>query len=74
MGYIVTIAHVIIGTLGSDMKKTLNELMKLLTKQELVVKTAAEMYKTILMESETLLTKVLSGLVQIDIEKNKPFS
>ena len=74
LGYTVTIAHVIIGTLGSDMKKTLNELMKLLTKQELVVKTAAEMYKTILMESETLLRKVLSGLVQIDIEKNKPFS
>ena len=56
------------------MKKTLNELIKLLTKQELVVKTAAEMYKTILMESETLLRKVLSGLVQTDIEKNKPFS
>ena len=52
------------------MKKTINELTKLLTKHELVVKTAAEMQKTILMDSETLLRKVLSGIVQSDTEEN----
>ena len=56
------------------MKETMNELTKLLTKQELVVKTVAEMQKTILMDSETLLRKVLSGLVQSDTEENRPFS
>ena len=47
-----------------------NELTKLLAKHELVIKTAAEMQKTILMDSETLLRKVLSGIVQSDTEEN----
>ena len=69
-GYTVTIIPVIIGALGGGMKKTTNELTKLLAKHELVVKTAAEMQKTILMDSETLLRKVLSGIVQSDTEEN----
>ena len=69
-GYTVTIVPVIIGALGGGMKKTINELTKLLAKHELVVKTAAEMQKTILMDSETLLRKVLSGIVQSDTEEN----
>ena len=56
------------------MKKIINDLTKLLTKQELVVKTAVEMPKTILMDSETLLRKMFSRLVQSDTEENKPFS
>ena len=56
------------------MKKTMNELTKLLAKLEVVLKTAAEMQKTILMESETLLRKVFSGFVQSDIEENRTFS
>ena len=68
--YTVTIVPVIIGALGGGMKKTINELTKLLAKHELVVKTAAEMQKTILMDSETLLRKVLSGIVQSDREDN----
>ena len=47
-GYTVTFVPVIIGALGGGMKKTMDELTKLITKQELVVKTAAEMQKTIL--------------------------
>ena len=62
-GYTV-ILSVIIGAFGGGMKKTMNELTKLLTKQELVVKTATEMQKTILMNSETLLRKVFFGLVE----------
>ena len=68
--YTVTIIPIIIGALGGGMKKTTNELSKLLAKHELVVKTAAEMQKTILMDSETLLRKVLSGIVQSDTEEN----
>ena len=73
-GYNVTVAPIIIGALGEGMKKTMNDLTKLLTKQELAVKTAAEMQKTILMDSETLLRKAFSGLVQSDTEENRPFS
>ena len=54
------IITVIIKLLGISLKKKtnkkkINELIKLLTKQELVVKTATEMPKTILMDSERLL-------------------
>ena len=42
-GYTVTIIPVIIGALVGGMKRTMNKLTKLLTKQELVVKTVAEM-------------------------------
>ena len=63
LGYSITIIPVIIGTLGAGMKNTMNDMTNLLTKQELVVKTAGEMQKTILMDSETLLRKVVSGFV-----------
>ena len=69
-GYTVTIVPVIIGALGGSMRKTINKLTKLLAKHELVIKTVAEMQKTILMDSETLLRKVLSGIVQSDTEEN----
>lgn len=58
-GYTVMIITVIIKALGISLKKKqqkkINELIKLLTKHELVVKTATKMPKTILMDSETLL-------------------
>ena len=73
-GYTVTIIPVIDRALGGGMKKTMNGLPKLLTKLELVVKTAAEMQKTLLMDSETLLRKVFSGLVQSEKEENGSFS
>lgn len=56
------------------MKKTMNDLTKLLTKQELLVKTAAEMQKTIFMNSETLLREVFSVLLQSNTEENRLFS
>ena len=55
-------------------EETMNDLTILLTKQELLVKNSAKMQKTILMDSETLLRKVFSGLVQSDTEENRPFS
>ena len=47
-GYTVAIVPVIIGALGGGMKKSMNDLTKLLTKEELIVKNAAEIQKTIL--------------------------
>ena len=71
--YTVTIVPEIIGALSGGMKKTMDELTKLLTKQELVVKTVAEMQKTIVMDSATLLRKVISGFVKSNTE-NRSFS
>ena len=55
-----------IGDLSGAMKKAMNESTKLLTKQELVAKTAADMQKTILLDNETLLRKVFSRLSDTD--------
>ena len=54
-GSTVTIALIIFEALGGGLKKTMNDLTKILTKIELGVKTEAEMQKTILMDSETFL-------------------
>ena len=54
-GYTVTIALIIFEALGRGLKKTMNDLTKMLTKKKLGVKIEAEMQKTILMDSETFL-------------------
>ena len=69
-----TFVPIIIRALGGGMWKTMNELTKQFMKQELIVKTAAKMEKIILMDSETLLRKVFSALVQSDTEENRPSS
>ena len=46
-GSTVTIALIIFEALGGGLKKTMNDLTKILTKKELGVKTEAEMQKTI---------------------------
>ena len=74
LGYTFMVLPIIIGALGGDMKKKIKKSSKVLTKQEKVVKSAAKMQKTTLMDSETLLGKVFSGLVQSGIEENIPFS
>ena len=72
--YTVTIVPVIFRALSVGMKKTKNELTKLLTDQELVLKTGNKTEKTVPMDSETLLRKVLSGIVQNETEDNRTFS
>lgn len=46
------------------MKQAVVDIGKVLMKKDLVRKTACEMQKTVLMGSETITRKVLSGLIQ----------
>ena len=69
-GYEIKILPVIMGALGGGVKKVLNDLSNLVKKRELVIRTAAEMQKTILLDSEAIIRKVLSGLIQSDLENN----
>ena len=55
-GFKVRVVPLVISALGGGIKETIKELV------------VAEMQKTILMDSETIIRKVLSGLVQSDIE------
>ena len=48
------------------LKEMLKELENMFEKDDLCERIGAEMQKTILMDSETIIRKVLSGLVQSD--------
>ena len=65
-GYMVTVIPVVIGALGGGIKKTMIELSRLITKRDVILRTVSEMQKTILMDSESIIRKVMSGLVQGD--------
>ena len=65
-GYMVTVIPVVIGALCGAIKKTIGELSRLITKRNVVLRTVSEMQKTILMDSESTIRKVMSGLVQGD--------
>ena len=60
---------VIIGALGGGMRKMMSDISRIFEKDEVVKKTK-EMQKTVLMDSETTLRKVLSGLIQRDDTTN----
>ena len=63
-GYGVIVIPIVVGALGGGLKKMISELSKLITKRETVMRTVSEMQKTILMDSESIIRKVMSGLVQ----------
>ena len=54
----------IIRVLGGGLKSAMAELSNVLNKNELAKQVAGEMQKTILMDSESTIHKVLSGLIQ----------
>jgi len=63
-GYEIVVAPLVIGALGGGMKQATVDIGKIFTNKDLVKKTVCEMQKTILMDSETTIRKVLSGLIQ----------
>ena len=60
----VTVIPIVVGALGGGLKKTISELSKLITKREIVMRTVSEMQKMILMDNESIIQKLTSGLVQ----------
>ena len=70
LGYEIIVVPVIIGALGGGMRKMMSNISRILEKDEVVKKTASDMQKTVLMDSETTLRKVLSGLIQRDDTTN----
>ena len=63
-GYKITVISLIIEVLGGGMKSAVVELSNVLNKNELAKQVVREMQKTILMDSESTIRKVLSGLIQ----------
>ena len=67
-GYDIAIIPVVISALGGGMKEVLRDVERVfserLERKKLAEKAVAEMQKTVLMDSESMVRKVLSGLVQ----------
>ena len=57
-----------ISALGGGINEAIKQLENIFETNDLCKQVAGEMQKTILMDSETIIQKVLSGLVQSDIE------
>ena len=57
-----------IGALDGGMKQAIMDIGKIFANEDLVKKTAYEMQKTVLMDSETTTRKFLSGLIQELVE------
>ena len=65
-GYVTEVVPVIIGALGGGMKMLKTELKTVFYDQELVDKIEGEMQRTLLMYSESIIQRVISGLIQGD--------
>ena len=63
-GYKIMVILLIIGVSEGGMKSAVVELSNVLNKNELAKQVAGEMQKTILMNNESTVRKVLSGLIQ----------
>ena len=68
IGYKVIVVPVIIGCLGGGIALTLKEVKQLFNSDRLTRKVVGTMQKTILMDSETLMRKILWGLIQPKID------
>ena len=65
-GVMIEIVPLVIGCLGGGIEKLEEQIKKLIkgkSRQQWVVR---EMQKIVLMESETILRKILSGVVQVE--------
>ena len=65
-GFKVKVVPLVISVFGGGLKEMLKELENMFEKDDLCESIGAEMQKTILMDRETNIWKVLSGLVQSD--------
>ena len=65
-GYVIKVVPMIIGALGGGIKMLKTELKTVFNDQELVDKIAGEMQRTVLMDSKSIIRRVISGLIQGD--------
>ena len=64
--YKTYVIPVVIGVLGGGIKITIYEVKKIFKQDDLSKEIVGEMQRTILMDGEIIIHKILSGLVQTD--------
>ena len=67
-GYEVKVKALVIGSLGGGLMETEKTIKEMIGDEKSAETTSKEMQKTVLMESESILRKILSGLIQPGIE------
>ena len=65
--YKIYVIPVVIGALSGGIKEEIHEVKKIFKQDDLSEKIAREMQRTILMDGETIIRKILSGLAQTDV-------
>ena len=64
--YKIYVISVVIGELGGGIKEAILEVKKIFKKDDLSENIVGEMERTVLMDSETIIRKILPGLVQTE--------
>ena len=64
----MTVVPIIIGCLGGGIELTLKEVKRLFNSDQMTRKVVGTMQKTILMDNEKIIRKILSGLLQPKID------
>ena len=64
VGYNIVVVPLVIGALGGGVKETIQQIERIFGKGDWGKRIVGEMQKTILMDSKSIIRKVLSGLVQ----------
>ena len=65
--YKIYVIPVVIGALGGRIKEAIHEVKKIFKQDDLSEIIVRELQRTILMDSQTIIRKILSGLVQTDV-------
>ena len=65
-GYNIVVVPLVIGALGGGVKETIQQIERIFGKGDWGKRIVGEMQKTIFMDSESIIRKVLSGLVQTE--------
>ena len=66
--YNIVVVPLVIGALGGGVKETIQQIERIFGKGDWGKRIIGEMQKTILMDSESIIRKVLSGLVQTETD------
>ena len=68
VGYNIVVVPLMIGALGGGVKETIQQIERIFGKGDCGKRIVGEMQKTILMDSKSIIRKVLLGLIQTETD------
>ena len=68
VGYNIVVVPLVIGALGGGVKETIQQIERIFGKGDWGKRIVGDMQRTILMDRESIIRKVLSGLVQTETD------